>query len=449
MLAPNVTLGYPFKPHTVDESYFTWALLSELFPVSFPGVNTGRDDVLVSIDRESLLKRIETYFDANISNDEMKRIAPNIMQETSTFQGRKNRDYLIKRGFKPENLVRYSYRPFDLRWVYWESETNLLDRKRSEYFPQIFEGNLCIVASQQNRREFNPPFVPKQLASMHIIERGTLLFPLYLKTNKQNLFDEGETTQPNTSELAANYLKNVSADAPDLFFHALAILHSTAYRTEHASALRQNFPRIPLPQRAELLQSSAELGKRIAALLDTETPVANVTAGKLDAPFASIGALAHSEGLQLQAEDFEITAGWGHAGKGGVTMPGRGKLIERDYTPIEIEALTKTAERLGLTPEETRETLGATTCDVYLNGSAYWRNVPRNVWEYTIGGYQVIKKWLSYRESELLKRPLNLAEANEARDTARRICGILLSASELDANYLTAKTTNAVTNDDL
>jgi len=65
----------------------------------------------------------------------------------------------------------------------------------------------------------------------------------------------------------------------------------------------------------------------------------------------------------LQAEDFEITAGWGHAGKGGVTMPGKGKLIERDYTPIEIEALTKTAERLGLTPEETRETLGATTCD--------------------------------------------------------------------------------------
>lgn len=254
---------------------------------------------------------------------------------------------------------------------------------------------------------------------------------------------------PNVSELATNYLKDVSADAPDLFFHCLAILHSTAYRTEHASALRQNFPRVPLPAKLEDLQTSARLGKRIAALLDTEMAVANVTAGKFDQPFPSIGALAHVENLQLNAADFEITAGWGHAGKGGVTMPGKGKAVERDYTESETNALRETAERLRVTLEAVKQTLGATTFDVYLNNAAYWRNVPKNVWEYTIGGYQVIKKWLSYRESELLNRPLNLSEANELRDTARRISAILLSAGELDANYLTAKMSNAVTNRDL
>ena len=40
--------------------------------------------------------------------------------------------------------------------------------------------------------------------------------------------------------------------------------------------------------------------------------------------------------------------------------------------------------------------------DVYLNQVACWRLVPKPVWEYTIGGYQVIKKWLSYREKPLL-----------------------------------------------
>lgn len=249
------------------------------------------------------------------------------------------------------------------------------------------------------------------------------------------------------SELAANYLKDVSADAPDLFFHALAILHSTAYRTEHASALRQNFPRIPLPAKLEDLRASAELGRRIAALLDTETPVANVTAGKFDAPFASIGALAHVEGLQLAAEDFEITAGCGHVGKGGVTMPAKGKLVERDYSENEINLLSQAAERLHVTVEAIKETLGATTFDVYLNNSAYWRNIPRNVWEYTIGGYQVIKKWLSYRETELLGRALTLAEANEVRDMSRRTAAILLASDELDKNYLTAKASNVVTND--
>ena len=48
--------------------------------------------------------------------------------------------------------------------------------------------------------------------------------------------------------------------------------------------------------------------------------------------------------------------------------------------------------------------LGEPLCDVYLNEVAYWSNIPLRVWEYTIGGYQVIKKWLSYREKKLLGR---------------------------------------------
>ena len=45
---------------------------------------------------------------------------------------------------------------------------------------------------------------------------------------------------------------------------------------------------------------------------------------------------------------------------------------------------------------------GDTTFDIYLNDRAYWRNVPTSVWSYKLGGYQVLKKWLSYRESKVL-----------------------------------------------
>ncbi len=40
------------------------------------------------------------------------------------------------------------------------------------------------------------------------------------------------------------------------------------------------------------------------------------------------------------------------------------------------------------------------------------------VWDYTIGGYQVIKKWLSYREHKLLGRPLTTDEAREVINIA-------------------------------
>jgi hypothetical protein len=85
-----------------------------------------------------------------------------------------------------------------------------------------------------------------------------------------------------------------------------------------------------------------------------------------------------------------------------VTIPGKGKVDQRAYTPDELAAIRSGASALGVTEEQAIACLGATTRDVYLNNTAYWRNVPASVWEYTIGGYQVIKKWLSYREHTLL-----------------------------------------------
>ncbi len=71
-------------------------------------------------------------------------------------------------------------------------------------------------------------------------------------------------------------------------------------------------------------------------------------------------------------------------------MPGKGKVFTRDYTPEELAAIQEGARALGLTQEQALEHLGNTTCDIYLNDSAFWRNIPAKVWGYYIGGYQVI-----------------------------------------------------------
>ena len=95
----------------------------------------------------------------------------------------------------------------------------------------------------------------------------------------------------------------------------------------------------------------------------------------------------------MRPHEFALTAGWGHAGQGGVTMPGRGKALSRAAQPGELAASIATID----VPQ---------TWDIWLNDAAYWKNIPPAVWYYTIGGYQVIKKWLSYREQNLLGRPL-------------------------------------------
>ena len=73
--------------------------------------------------------------------------------------------------------------------------------------------------------------------------------------------------------------------------------------------------------------------------------------------------------------------------------------------------------------------LGETTFDIHLNSNAYWRNVPAVVWTYKLGGYQVLKKWLSYRECNILNRPLTPEDVQHFTNTTRRIVAILLACT--------------------
>jgi hypothetical protein len=52
---PALDLGLPYMPVEVDTDYLSWPVLPDLFPVSFPGVKTSRDDVIVDIDRAHLV----------------------------------------------------------------------------------------------------------------------------------------------------------------------------------------------------------------------------------------------------------------------------------------------------------------------------------------------------------------------------------------------------------
>ncbi|MEW6197852.1 MAG: type ISP restriction/modification enzyme [Planctomycetota bacterium] len=94
----------------------------------------------------------------------------------------------------------------------------------------------------------------------------------------------------------------------------------------------------------------------------------------------------------------------------------------------------------GVPAKDVLRLLDGRTCDVCLNDAVYWRNIPGAVWEYHIGGYQVIKKWLSYREETLLGRPLTPEKAREVAGVVRRLTAILLLQPALDQNCARVKT---------
>jgi hypothetical protein len=443
-ISPSLELGFPFKPRTATTAYLAWPRFPEIFPVSFPGVKTSRDDFVVDIDRDRLEKRMRQYFDPKISHEEMRRICPRAMESTNRFRAEAVRDKLRSRGFLPLNIVRYYFRPFDVRWIYWEPETKLLDERRAEYRPHVFDGNFWLSTGQRSRKEaFYQPLFCRLLADHHIVESNVGMFPLFLRA--ASLFESnGVKPEPNLSPLAVAFLSQAGSSAADLFFHALAVLQAPHYLAEHEGALRQDWPRVPLPASSGTLAASAALGRQVADLLDPEAEAPGVTAGDLFPELRSLGNFALVPGHRLEPErDLTVTAGWGYKGKGGAIMPGQGRLLDRRYSIEERNEFVEGAAGLSPSPERNIELLGVKTFDVFLNEAAFWRNVPQKVWEYTLGGYPVLKKWLSYRELSQLGRPLSLDEAREVTAIVRRIAALLLLQPALNENYRKVKAENS------
>ncbi len=420
-VTPPLELGYPFTRAQVGSGYLGWALLPEIFPVSFPGVKTSRDEFVTDIDRDQLEARMLKYFDKAVSHEEMTLVSASSMESSKRFDAIASRSNLIRRGFLPENVVPYLYRPFDSRWIYWEPETKLLDEKRTEYFPHISSENFWLEARQKHTLDYFDRGLATKILADNLGNGLSNYFPLYLE--HRVLLGTGEEIRerdPNLSTTAKQYLTRLGCEPEDLFHHCLAVMHSPHYRTDNAGALRQDWPRVPLPEDADALRHSAALGKQLAGLLDPLVPVDGVTSGAIRAELRAIGAVSRTGGA-AGVPDLTVKARWGYYAN-GKTMPGTGKTATRSFTSEEQTVLTG----LGL---------GETAVDVFLNDDAYWRCVPERVWSYTLGGYQVIKKWLSYREHGVLHRALTVDEAREVTGIVRRIAAILLLEEALNENY--------------
>ena len=178
---PVLPLGLPFAQVVVNRGWSEWPSLPDLFPASFPGIKTSRDSFVVDVDLDKLKARIRAYFDSG----EVQREGPD------------------EAGF-----VRFAYRPYDTRWLYWEANGGLLDRPRPEYKPHIFNGNLWLSSAQHLRKGAEEPqtWFTEHIGSLHLIERGANMFPAWLLDEGLALDGRGAQRRPNLSAATQRYL---------------------------------------------------------------------------------------------------------------------------------------------------------------------------------------------------------------------------------------------------
>jgi hypothetical protein len=458
---PAADNRWSFRPSDVAVAYMGWPKVTELCAEApSNGLMEKRGGALMDDDRNVLQERMKRYFDKRVSFEELKSKGHLLTHNAAAHDASKMRErVLVEEGFITERIVRYALRPFECCWCYYTGVGSVWNRPRPTFWKQCWKENrfLMIRPAGVAQPEGVPCFFTQCLGDNDALRGHAYFLPFRLKSGEQHApgdlpgMEHAESTTANLSPAARAYLASLKLPDPDadqetaelIWFHALAIGYAPAYLSENADGIRQDWPRIPLPGfggptsvsagertgRSASLQSSAALGRQVAALLDMETPVPGVTTGKIRDDLRRIAIFERIDGKPANPDsgDFDLTAGWGHGGKGGVCMPGRGK-VQRSDVRGQKSVTDLNPEPRTLNPEP-----GA--YDIFLNSVACWRNIPEPVWDYTIGGYQVIKKWLSYREKPLLGRGLNRAEIQHVTDTARRLAALVGMQAVLDANY--------------
>jgi hypothetical protein len=443
-LRPEKANWYRLRRWAPRHGYELWPALTDLCGEKpMLGLNENRAEALSDHDKEVLLGRMRRYLDAAVP---LRGVDERLRRQWSGFEPETVRQTLLSSSpFEEERAQRFLVRPFDIRYAYIDTTAKLWNRSRPLLVAAAaLESDFLVVRRRAPRALDGAAMLHSRcLVDQHAMHKDAYVIPLWLAGGTPNdgnarLFEDsldGPVTEwrPNLSQASLDYVSSLGIEdantnrdsAALIWLHALAVGFSPLYVEENDDAVRSNWPRVPLPDSEPALRESARLGARVAALLDLDGPVRRIDGPPVSPSLRTVAAIGRDDGAAVNPDtgDLAVTAGWGVVQTRAI-MPGAGRTIQRERTD---------AERAGLSDENVA-LLGEQVLDVYLGTHARWAGVPAAAWDFKIGGFQVLRKWLSYRESRVLGRDLTMAEARAFTTIARRLTELVLLGAKLDAN---------------
>ncbi len=452
-VSPRQKNGYSLLPITESPWYDTWLPLDELaMRKPFNGPIERRGMNLIDTDKERLLERLYDYF-SDMPNEQLKKKYREMATSTKLFNARETRDTLRREsnGLLP-GIVDYSFRPFDTRLAAVDNLRPLFSEPANELFSLARDGDLFLIAEKgMNRVNVGIPAWFGGIPCDYDFFAGRSgHFPVWLRPNKVPrgvTVDAHSSRVANLSEGVRAFLEQLGYENPDtsqetaelLWLHALAVLYTPAYLRENEEALRFGWPRVPIPGLTDdwppddarrILNASAALGRQVAELLSHNNDACggqDLLAGRLIVDGRPVSP------DDVDANALTLTAGWGIKAKGNAVRPRPGRISGRQYGSGEEEELIEIARQMGVDNLNVDGVFGCAVGDVYLNDRAYWSGIPEWTWEYRIGGRQVLPKWLSYRESAIIERPLTANEVRFFTEMVARLIKLSVLRVKLDA----------------
>jgi len=337
------------------KQYLKWRQINEIFPVNSVGIVTARDKLTIKWSEQEMWNTVLNF---SRLEPEIARQAYDLGKDVRDWKVHFAQEDLKESGLARNKICQILYRPFDIRYTYYTGRSRGFQcMPRPEVMHHMLKENIGLITIRRSRSSdiWNFAFVSDKLISGATSITSldiNYLFPLYLYPEKREkksnpvstmlIFEpeaEYYARKANINEKIYKTLSNAFNEVPlpeTILYYTYGILYSNVYREKYAEFLKIDFPRIPFTANYELFKKIGELGKQLADLHLLKSPA-------IDQPIAK------------------------YQGSG---------------TNDRIDEIT-------YKEDEQR---------IYINNDKYFEGVAMEVWNYYIGGYQVLQKYLKERK---------------------------------------------------
>jgi predicted helicase len=349
LLAKPQTPYYFLGKHDTEtiKKYLDWKKINEIFPINSVSIVTSRDKFVIDFKKNELRNRILQF--KNLSQpDDIIAQAYNLTDKSNwkiQYSRKKVKDLDGYENYIKEIL----YRPFDNRYIFYHQ--SLIERMRLDIMRHMLEENIAILTCRQiSSNNWSHALISENLVDDSSIsnktKERTYIYPLYLYPDEKNknLFNHTQIEKvPNITLLIFKKLSecyNKKSTPEEILYYIYGIFYSNIYRETYAEFLKIDFPRVPFTSDYDLFIKMGKLGKELAALHLLKS-------SELDLPIAK------------------------YQGSG-------------DNDRIEKVIYKEDVQR------------------IYINKEKYFEGVTSEVWNYYIGGYQVLHKYLKDRKGRMM-----------------------------------------------
>ena len=336
------------------ENYEKGISISELMPVNVTGIITGNDEVALASTKPELLSRMEIVKNATDSIP-----IDNLWGKYTKGQTAEKiqNDVLSPNG----TVTQIAFRPFDYRWTYYSGDScgwvfRPREKKTMGHLlaapTSPIGANIGLVFCKTSRSFFSP-FVSTSIIAHRLFSAMceiTYIAPLYLRSETAM---DGELWTPNLNQ---EKLKELTQYLPyevspiQVFDYVYGILHDPAYCKRYEQYLCRDFPRVPIINEPEELRTA--------------------------------------ESFYVSEELFRIYS------SAGARL--RRLHLMTDKIPAALSLEPNAAEDMEIGAVKYKDGV------LQLNANKRIVGIPKEVWDYQIGGYQVLDKWFKSHKGEAL-----------------------------------------------